>query len=273
MHSIFKWQLSGRENSSESGVVAAAVALVAVVLLTIGLSQGAQVAQDLFISDQEAESTRVFNAAESGIEDALSQEALFAPDAGTQTINPNVSEGIDSEVTVTPQNSLTTRVVQGDTASVKVNGAGSLQIDWSDFGVTGCNAAALLISIYKTTGGATDVRYLSAAPTGCSLAARVEDGFNTANVTALASGNFAYRYSLSTVAGDELVLIKPLYQDTSISVSGSSSIQAHLIRSESETSVAAGDDSQQHLIQALRTMPRAPRFLEYAVYSNGSVQH
>lgn len=261
MSSIFRWHQSGRENTSQSGVVAAAVALIAVVLLTIGLSQGAQVAEELFISDQEAESTRVFNAAESGVEEALSKGEFG--EQPEEFSDLQVADQIDTDVSIEPQGQLTTRVPQGDSVAIKVAGSEQLTVRWADS--INCDAAALLFSIYSqdATGDVT-VRYTSASPPCDS---RVGDGFHSFNA-AEDTGDYRYRFNLNTLDDDVLVLIKPLYLDTNLSVSGGQNL-THLIRSVAESQTAEGEDTQQQIIQALRTQPRAPRFLEYALYSPG----
>ena len=47
-------------------------------MLTVGLSLAANTSSDLIISQQEEESNRVFNAAEAGIEKALSEDLIFS---------------------------------------------------------------------------------------------------------------------------------------------------------------------------------------------------
>ena len=99
------------KKKTQSGQVAIVILLIMVVLLTVGLSLASRTTQELFLSQQESESARVFNAAEVGIEDALSQD--FDAITGTVTLNPTTVSDVTTATTIQPVGTLETQLVQG----------------------------------------------------------------------------------------------------------------------------------------------------------------
>ena len=75
-------------------------------MLTIGLSLASRTTQELFLSGQEADSARVFNAAEVGIEEALSQDLDFTGETYSAEIGS--VENVDVNYTIGKVNSLKT---------------------------------------------------------------------------------------------------------------------------------------------------------------------
>lgn len=257
---INKVMRSARSNaSSQSGQVAVVVLLIMVVLLTIGLSIATRTTQEVFLSQQQAESSRVFNAAETGVEDALSQD--FNSLSGTATDVATI-DGVDVSYTITPSDTLETRLTEGLSAMVDLDQSvnGNLQILWAR--ETPCNSkASLIFSVYYLTGGSTRVRHIPVGPPGCG-----SDNFG--NATNVNINGYTLRYNLAVTNNDLFVRIKSVYNDTHIQVAGSG-LPDQFYRVRSEASNTLGDE--QRTIQVTRTLSVAPSIMDYAVYSGTSI--
>jgi len=237
--------------------------------LTIGLSVATQSTKEIFLSKQEDESTRVFNAAEAGIEQALALDLTAQsqnPITGTATVpgsNATVNYSIQ-KVTA-----LDTRVPQGGTAMIRVADPGtapavtSIRIDWSK--ETDCSQipASLALGIFSydaTKNPKTTVRYTIISP--CDYG----DG-NTIIGTAGSNGYFR-NFNLSILPTDTLVRIKPYYNDTSVNITGIGGtlpIQSYVIQSTAVNQL--GTQNETRSVQVNRTLSLAPSVMDYVLFS------
>jgi len=266
--------------SSQSGQVAVVILLLMVIILTVGISVASRTTEELLTSRQTSDSARVFNAAESGVDEALSQlqtsfETGSLADQGSLNVNnSNVNYQIVSSTT------LETRVDEGVSVMVAlVNqtvtptglpAAGSprrLQIQWSNAGLdTDCSSsqrpASLLISTYSVTSGVGTSRVQ--AIEGCGRS----DGFGPQN--SAANTPYRFRYDLDLAAGDLLVRIKPLYKGTQLQVTGQNltlPTQNYLITAEARNQT--GNETKK--IQVDRTLPAAPSIMDYTLFSGATL--
>jgi Tfp pilus assembly protein PilX len=250
------------------------------VLLVLGLSIASRTTQEIQLSDQEQDSTRVFNAAETGIEEALSNTTNFTQADGGTTVNGIISNLNDTTITgnytVTRQDGLQTKIVQGASATIFLDqlGGTSFDVDWAK--EAACNSrASLVYSIHYNEAGTEKVQYEAVKP-NCNPVDGTYDinkavGFSTTGVTAI-SGDYKQRLriDLAGIPGTKkMVRIKALYADADVSVTGVPA-QAYNIRSEATD----GSDSngEKSAIQVTRTKPAPPLVLDYAVYSGGSLE-
>jgi Tfp pilus assembly protein PilX len=253
--------------SPQSGQIGIIVLLIMVVLLTIGLSLASQSSKELSLSQQEEESTRVFNAAEAGVEQALSSD-LSAQSADYATGTSSVP-GSNTSVnfSVTKQRLLTARVLQGSTAMVPVtNSAGtqtasSITIQWGR--ETSCtqNPASLILSIYSydtTKTPKNSVRYYAYTP--CDYGETV-----TLSSTPGTNGYFRTQ-TIALNAKDYMVRIKPAHNDTTVEVTaaaGSLPVQSYTIKS----TAANQGGNEQRAVQVDRTLDVAPSIFDYVLFS------
>ena len=248
----------------ESGQVGVIVLLIMTGMLTMGLSVASRTTQEALLSGKEAESTRVFNAAEQGVEEALSGDLEFPGDTYEGTVESVTGIGVD--YTIAKMNVLETRLFEGVSVGVDVTGVSdgdNLQIDWSQ--LTDCDTetlASLVVSIYYDDSGTTRVRHEALG--ACDRS----DGFNLASV--IDENGYKRRSDLPLQTDDFLVRVKAVYNDTHIKVSSSDftmPVQYYLIRAE-----AANEDSNEtRIVEVNRTLKSAPSILDYAVYSGDSL--
>ncbi len=253
---------------AQSGQIGIIILLIMVSLLTVGLSLAAQTSQELTLTQQSAESARVFNAAEAGVEEALSQGFDFQSETTTGQLNDPVS-GVNVNYEVTKRRTLETRLFEGLTVMVDVTGVATgqnLLIDWARS--NDCNGtnppASLVFSIYYDDAGTTRMR--QAAVQGCAH----NDNFTAATSTTNVDG-FYRHYTLPLLTNDLFVRIKPLYADTDIRVNSSLGwtlpYQFFTVRSEADSTL--GDETR--VVEVNRTLPAAPAILDYTVYSGTTI--
>lgn len=247
--------------TSQSGQIAVIVLLLMVVLLTVGLSLASRVTQDIFLTQQETDSARVFNAAESGAEAALSQDfsTISGPQSGSGTLDNNISYNY----TILPRQELERELKEGDTATVFVNNApvSNVLVDWGRQG--GCTDSSLLISTYYVESGSTKVRHQAVSPESCDRG----DNFDPSQGSTTAP----YRNAYTVPDIDSTVLfvrIKAVYNDTSLKVTGLNLPQQQfLVRSAASNP----DGTEQRTVEVTRDVSAAPAFMDYSVYTRGSI--
>lgn len=251
-----------KNDSSQSGQVGLVTLLIMTVMLSVGISVVNRSTEDLRISRQEEDASRVFNAAEAGIEAGLSNLSV-----GQGTITYGVEGTGDTPITVnytvTPYNYLEVSIPRNEVVSLNttgVTGGEQLEIEWAQNQDCTSNAAALEVLFYNTT--ANTVRR-----EGITRCAR-SDGF-----TMVAGGTDGYfaRQVLSLNAGESLVRIKTLYNDSTVRARSAGGwvmpTQFYKVRSEGVSD--AGDETK--VVEVTRTLPSAPSLVDYVLYSGGSL--
>lgn len=256
--------------NKQTGQVAIIILLLMVVLLTVGLSLASRTTQDLFLSQQESESARVFNAAEVGIEDALTQD--FSSITGTvQLPDTNIVPDVTTETTITPENSVSTQIVEGAALEVNLAGyTGNMTINWGQENAT-CNTdvtnpgvASLLVSIYYEDAGTTKVIHEALTP--CDR--NPPDDFFTAGITDGEPG-YHSQYTIDPPANPHFARVRAVYDGTTLKVDGSGSfpVQSFVIRASATTDV--GEESRTVAVD--RSLSGAPAIMDFAVYSGQDI--
>lgn len=270
-----------QKRSGQPGQVAVVVLLIMAALLIIVLNYASRTTDQVFLSGQQQDSTRVFNAAESGVEEALSQfQGDQAPLPGDLT---GTISDIELEYKLDPQSNelRLANLSEGMTATVYLTGENSLTIDWS--GASTCNSrASLILALYYEQGGDTKTIYTPVRPS-CYSNGQESNGFVNATTTR-ESGTPTYYQShewdieaLGVPSGSSvLARITAVYASTSLRVTGVSSVQAHDVTvraSDTDDAIGATGtfSSEERAIQVTRTIPAPPMVLDYAVYSGGSL--
>jgi len=262
-------------HKNQSGQIAIVILLIMVVLLTVGLSLASRTTQEVFLSQQEAESTRVFNAAESGIENALSQDfsgisaegETFSEDGShTNATVPNVS----TTTKITPKGVLETQITEGSTVHLDLaaNSEGDvIDVEWSR--QSGCDSSASIIATtyYDDGTGTTKVAHEAFGPNLPCTSPRDTDEF-TQVVLGSGSDGYIYRETITLPANPLFMRIKAIYNDTPLRISGAeASNQFFVIRAEADNDL--GDENR--TIEVGRGLSTAPSFMDYSVYSGGAL--
>lgn len=246
------------------------ILLVVAVALGLGLSIISQSTTDVKISQQEQASARAFNAAEAGIEDALRQIT-------TITLGAPQSLSVDDipvEYTVTGRDFVEATFSENESAQVVLNGSiNTLTIEWVDknspdenpnncsgaSAASGQTAASLLISLVDSSYTVTRLGL-----NACALSA----SNNLTDVSESGADSYLRRYDLAVNAGDQLVRIRPLYNQTSLRVSGTNPLpnQAYLISAS-----AQAPTEEAKAIEVTRLEPGTPSIFDYVLFSGGGL--
>lgn len=253
---------------SQQGQIGVIVLLIMVVLLTIGLSVASRTTQDLFLSQQGSDTVRVFNAAELGVEAALSNSFTFTGDTydPAETTVANGAAAVDYKIDKVYQ--LETRTFQGVSVKVDVTGAttgNSLLVQWSrENDCTSERPASLLVSIFYVQSGRKKVRYVNLG--GCNTHS---DNFTLGST--INTNGYRRQATVALQTGDRIVRIKPIYNDTHIRVAGQGwtmPVQYYHIRSVARNT--KGNETR--VIEVNRTLPNAPALFDFTVFSGGGLR-
>jgi flagellar basal body-associated protein FliL len=279
MFALARYNSDTALHDSQSGQIGVIILLVMVVLLTIGLSVAARTSKEVSLSTQEEESTRVFTAAETGLEQALAQDLANLPNTYTESQSlPANNANLD--YTIKKMNILETHLFEGSSAVVNVLNSGSsapdvdtLKINWGKN--TSCSAnpqpASLIIAIYSidqaVVPARTAVRYQAISPCNAK-----SDSIPVS--TTAGTGEFFRSVNVAIQSNDRLVRIKPIYNDTDIKVTGSKAgtdtalpVQYYNIRSTATNT--RGNETR--IVEVNRTLPVAPGILDFVLFSGTSL--
>lgn len=244
---------------SESGQVGLVILLTMVVLMTIGISVAARSVSELKLSRQEEETSRAFDVAETGIEEALGDLDSIAAGLEIGQTHTDTSEigSTSLSYSVTKLNSLEARVEAGQTIDINVAGAdatNTLQIEWA-LDQACPNAPAIEVTIFNDSGGTIGVRRQ-----GYTKCGRGD------NFTLVGSGS----QLVNMQAGDRLVRIKPLYVYSMMRVTGVGNWlpeQSYLVSSLGQNTIGR----ETRVVEVNRSLPAAPSVFDYALFSGSSI--
>jgi len=260
---------------SQSGQIGIVILLMMAVIMTVGLSVISRTTQDISLSNQTSDSARVFNAAESGLDQALSllQQSFVTgvlTTTGTLTVN-------DSDVTydIASSSVMESRIFEGTSVMINVvdrvanpgglTGSGALRVDWSKSAFdTDCSSAplqpsSLLVFIYSVNGTQTALRTQAIA--GCNRS----DGF-TASSTSGTTAGYRFWTTVALQPGDLFVRLKPLYGDAHIRVAGNGvTLPTEFYTITAQARNQTGNETRK--IQVNQTLPSAPSVMDYVLYS------
>lgn len=245
----------------QSGQAVLVVLLVVAVALGYGLSIISQSVTDTEITGHSEESARVFNAAEAGIENALGKISSLTIGTGY-----NLSVGdVNVQYSVSGNNFLEAVYQENDTATVVLGGvAETLTIEWADGDCSGAVAASgqtpasLLVTVIDSNNQIKRYGW-----NACNLDA--QNGLTY--VSAAGDDGYLRKKELVVAASDELVKVRPIYNQAQIRVSGDNlPVQAYGIDSKAQSPTL-----ESKAIQVSRTVPATPAIFDYVLFSGTNI--
>lgn len=234
------------------------VLLIMATMMTIGVGAVARSTNDLRITRQEVEASIALNAAEAGIEQALSQISSGTIPSGMQTIsvgNQSVS------YTIEELSSIDAVVAENEVIDVFLGAggnAGTLTINWES--VDGTTCPGLVVKIYSQSPGAQVSTY------GYKRCATADDVSGT--FTEVASPGVL---TVNVAANDRFVRLRPVFSAADIEVSSNNfplPVQSYRVVSTG-TNPEGGETK---VIELTRTRPRLPALFDYSFWSQAGVQ-
>lgn len=262
-----------QNRSGQPGQVAVIVLLIMAALLIVVLNYASRTTDQVFLSGQQQDTTRVFNAAESGVEEVLSEfNGANAPATTTDTFS--FDNGITANSTVTAQNGELKwpTLLEGMSATIYVGATDQqVRVDWaSDNG--NCNdRASLLLTLYYTEGGVVKTKHNPVRP-GCYDNGLQNNGFTASADSSTADyAHFSVWSGLPVTAEQKILRVTAVYNNTNVLVSDVEGIQAHDVVVRATDQLDSTNTSEERAIQVTRTLPAPPMVLDYAVYSGGDL--
>jgi len=261
---------------SQAGQISVSILLIMSVLVVISFSLARRTTTEVGLTTQTTESAYVFNAAESGVNNALA--LIYAKLEAGEAVDEVTDETIDADENVAvsysirPSNQIETRLMEGNSLTIELDPANPVDvyIDWAK--KEDCNEqASILVTIFSQSAGETVARYFPVGPgDGCG---HDGDEFET---PAEGQNDYQLRYTLSGLtANDLLVRVKAVYHDTNLLVTGSGAggttlpVQSYV--AESRATNRLGDKQETRALRVVRTKAVAPAIMDYAVYTEGSL--
>jgi Tfp pilus assembly protein PilX len=255
------------ERRLQSGQVGLVTLLIMAVILTIaiGLSQRTIQQQDTaFIQD---ESTRVFNAAESGIEEALS-DITAAEQAGTVDSEFRADGTFPLEDSSVAYSAYTSsifemNVSQGKTVEIPVAGDGTtnVTVQWWYQKPTNCASnqpAAIIASVLNST-TATHYAYDPCADERLS---------NFSDTISAGSDDYSYQVSIPIALGDLLLRLKPVFNNTQFRIDGT---PISLAQYDASADALNQTENIARSIEVKRSLPGSFSFMDYTLVSGSSL--
>jgi hypothetical protein len=239
-----------------------------VVILALGLSLATRTSQQAEISIQQEDTTRVFNAAEAGVEAALANIFQSESAGDIENLSEDVASldlsGSNANISynISKSNTLETHLKQGSSTELVLPAAGSISFYWAI--EENCeDTASLILSVYNNDAGEITARHYAVGD--CSGTSTRGDNFipNDSGPTP-----YQYAYTLFTTDTDEFVRVKPVYKDTDIKIVGSPAVSQFTINSQAQNTLA-GQETRSFEVK--RTLSTAPAFMEYALVSGSSI--
>lgn len=247
--------------------------------LVVALSMARRTTQDVVRTTQISESAQVYSAAQSVAEEQLTQVLTTMRSGGTVVATNPVGGSEQAEAggeegggESTPLNNAdvvteiltpseyTQPLAQGEALQITM-GSDDLTLEWGADETTPCNNASLLISEYYDDGSGTKVRYNAVAPNGCTRGDAIVPG---------ASGSFyTTRTTITTDPDIMFVRIIPLYAATDLYVNGAA--VGDFVRIVVTAVNERGELDETSAVEVTTTSLQAPGFLDYALYSGGSI--
>ncbi len=257
---MLKWSRGWHANLNQEGQIGLIVLLLTVVLLTIGLSIATRSVTDIRLSRQEEESSRAFNAAEAGIEDALRKDLHALVGAGEVSVDVG---GITAKYRVSEENSLETQIDEGETVEINVLGLGNgrqVAIEWAKDSCP--SAASIVVAVYNRT-----TRTIRRTPyEGCSHG----DSFVGPPTVATGTDNYAFRVIVNLINGDQFIRVRAVYAATWLRARGTGTtvlpVQFWRIRSDAQT---GGGETRS--VEVTQTPPAPPSIFDFVIFSESGL--
>lgn len=275
---MFDLDKSSPRKAGNDGYIVIVVLLLTAVLLMLGLSMAARTTEQVYLSSQEADSTRVFNAAESGLEEALYQldtGAVSTDNISALEDNVDLSDFNNSNVAVTGvQLDVVPNITieQGKSLTLKYTPAGNPDLFWVQ-SACGADSVGLLVTLYTSEGGgrAYHQTYSSSSQSiKCqnSLAQQASELPDDKNKVTLRIADFGSGIDATKAL---FYRVTPLYHDISLlDLTNSGAVK--IVSTATDTIEGAGAASNEvRKIQVIRTEPAPPSIFDYAVFSGGNL--
>lgn len=246
------------------------VLLIMGITMVIAVSLAQRTAEDVALTTKQAETTKVFSAAQSGAEQVLTEVLTTLRSGGTVvTSDPTNTVLNDStvEIEVAAASEFTQPLDEGETYQVNLPASGAVVLEWGETAGTCDTEASLLISRYYVESSVTKVEYFGYSAKGCGP--EHSDGFADPDAgTDGRKSKITYNVDSSGTIDDLFLRVIPVYNSTNLYIEGADG-QQYTITANAQNTL--GEDEETRVVQVTTSDLQPPPFLDYALYSGTSI--
>lgn len=274
---LFNQSQKNNEKRVKGGYIVVVVLLLSAVLLMLGLSMAARTTEEVFLTSQEQDSARVFNAAESGAE-----EALYKLETGEATVTTSAPTNIsvtselnDSNINVTGEllSTLDNYVLnEGATLTIPYNGQAPV-LKWNNGEDCNQGQGALLITLYHKPNNSSPfeayhvgLKKKTPSSESCwsDFTATQELAYN-ADTTLDGS-----LFGSVTLSNDDFFRVTALYNNVTFSSITNGGFQK-IVSTANDRNDGAGQGSETRTVEIIRSHPGYAGIFDYALFSGGNI--
>lgn len=262
--------MKSSDSNPQSGQVGVVILLMMAVVFTVAISLSQRTLQQQDSTITQDESIRVFNAAESGVENALfdiSEHEQLGSELGAG----GQFEFGESDVSysITDSSQFEMFVLTGNTVEIPLNTpteGDSVEIQWkhseTEINCSTHNPPALIVSVINLN----NAKHYAYDP--CPTAR----GTNFYEVTNFC-GTCDYQFTVDVPVSDNdlLLRIKPIFADTGILVSSSNQSIIALAQYDVASTALNTDDDIVRTIEVKRSLPGSYSFMDYTLVSGSNL--
>jgi hypothetical protein len=259
-------KISSRQISGQIGVV---VILITAIVLIFGLSVANRVVQENKLVLDQSDATRVFNTAETGVDEALNQ--IYQYEAGQIIDLPtgDISSSDFNQVSISTDQGYEGYLNQGENLQIDIaNTTGTIKISWSKNTCNSSYKTAVLLTLNHLSGTEYQNHYYLVGASDCLY----NTNQNFINPST-ADSPFQYAYNLiidSNNNNDATLYVQTVGSGTDVQISATANLISagqykieSLAKSESEVS--------NKTIEANKSLPSAPCFMTFALFSGDTI--
>ena len=249
---------SKRQQAGQIGIV---ILMLMAVILTIGISLSQRTIQEQDIAIIQDESTRVFNAAESGLEQALFQVSV-EDFTGTGSLD---LDGINVDYETNGSATFDMNLSSGKAVTIPLNVSSptNVTVRWWDQ-IEDCGTsnppAAVLASIYT----ANNVRHFGFDPCASSR----NNNLLIVNKLASVDEGCNYKVDIPVAVNDILIRVKPVFNNSKFNINSNAiDLAQYNILSSAQNNL----DDIVRTLNVKRSLLSAPGFMDYALVSGNDL--
>jgi hypothetical protein len=257
---------SYRQISGQIGII---VILITVAILTFSLSVANRVIEESKVTVDRSDSIRVFNIAETGIDEALNQIYQYENESGG-TLTPGVVfQDSTNQVSIAVSQTFDGYLGLGESLRIDLSGnAGNIEIDWSKNACDVSNKVALLLTyLHLDANDEYQSLYYLVGNDDCIH--KSAQNFLAADPSSLPE--YIYHYTLGVGnSNDATLYIQTIGSGTDIQVSANPGLISSA-QYEIESLAKSEDEVSNKAIEVNKSLPAAPGFMSFALFSGGTI--
>lgn len=259
-------KISARQISGQVGII---VILITAAVITFSLSIANRVVQENKVVIDRSDSIRTFNFAEDGIDAALNKIYQHETSGTSLPTSPFSTDPLN-QVSIESSQTFTGYLNQGEILRIDLSPtfSGNINLKWSKNPCTSTYKVALLLTnLYLDTTYQSNY-YLVGQNNLCVY----NNNQNVIQATETLSNEFKYTYSLAVTAHqDSSLYIQTVGSGTDIQVSGSIANLITKAQYEIDSRAKSVNDISNKTIEASKSVPSAPGFMTFALFSGGAI--